>query len=405
MARSAKTRTDKVDPLVPTDAAGPSEPLDDGQVTPLNAVIDIMPEPEMAFELDQSAAPEPEQQPISDPVPPSQPAPTPKVAVQRVGFGPVMLGGILAAVLGYAAAYFGQSTGNPDMTALALAQADQIADLQAQIAALPAPADIAPLSATLALAQSNATDFQSETLIALTAFDARLSELEKAPSADGTLSVTAIAAWEREMEGLRAEISAQEARMQELAADATAHLDQTRSEVATIEQSATEAAVAATARAALSRVQASLESGAPFEAALGDLAAIVTVPDALTALAAKGVPTLLILQTDFPAAARAALAVARNEGLAGEDGGGFASFLRNQFDVRSVTPQDGDTADAILSRAEEGLRQNRLVDAMAEIATLSEVVRAEMSGWIGAAEARIAALAAAEQLSQSLTQN
>ena len=114
---------------------------------------------------------------------------------------------------------------------------------------------------------------------------------------------------------------------------------------------------------------------------------------------------MLALQTDFPDAARAALAVARSEGLAGEDGGGIAAFLRNQFDVRSVTPQEGTTADAILSRAEEDLRQNRLSDALAEVASLPEVVRAEMSGWISAAETRTAALATVEGLSEILTQN
>ena len=207
------------------------------------------------------------------------------------------------------------------------------------------------------------------------------------------------------METLRADVTVQQDRIQQIVDAATLQIDESRVEAATIEQNATEAAAAATARAALSRVQAALESGVPYDAALGDLGSAVAVPDALAALAATGVPTITTLQADFPDAARAALAVARSEGLAGEEGGGLAGFLRNQFDVRSVTPQEGTTADAILSRAEDALSQNHLSDTLAEIATLPEVVRAEMATWTSAAETRAAALAAVEGLSETLSSN
>ena len=83
----------------------------------------------------------------------------------------------------------------------------------------------------------------------------------------------------------------------------------------------------------------------------------------------------------------------------------MASFLRNQFDVRSVAPKEGDGTDAILSRAEATLRQGRLTETLAEVGALPEVARAELSDWIALAEARADALAAAASLSTSLNDN
>ncbi len=362
-----------------------------------------LPEPE--FEQDRLPRPEPLHHGKPDPAPPPTAIPRPELTTHKVGFGPVFFGGIVAAALGYAAAYFGQQPRPADLTPLIVTQTDRITALEAQLSALPAPVDLSPLLARLGEMQGAINARQAEAATALAALETRLSEVERTPNADGTLSETAIVAWEAELQNLRAEVTAQQARMQELADAATAQLDQTRIEAASIEQTATESVAAVTARAALARVQAALDAGTPFDAALADLAAATPVPETLTALATDGVPTMLALQTDFPDAARAALAVARSEGLAGEDGGGIAAFLRNQFDVRSVTPQEGTTADAILSRAEEDLRQNRLSDALAEVASLPEVVRAEMSGWISAAETRTAALATVEGLSEILTQN
>lgn len=413
VARSAKSRTDKTE--TPSTAAAVT---DEAVVLPQAEVAAevepvLVPEPEL--EPDRLPQPEPLQQrgpdpeptlqqtvPVPPKVPPKMP---PTMTVQKVGFAPVVFGGIIAAMLGYAAAYYLLRGQSADLTALIAAQTDRIAGLEAQVAALPAPADLSPVNAALSDLRAGLSGAQAETTTALATLEGRLSELEKAPNADGTLSNTAIAAWEAELQTLRAEIGTEQDRMQQLVDAATSQLDQTRVEAATIEQTATDASAAVIARAALARVQASLDSGTPFEAALGDLAATVAVPDVLTAAATEGVPTMLTLQADFPGAARAALGLARSEGLAGEEGGGIAGFLRNQFDVRSVTPQQGTTVDAILSRAEDDLRQNHLSDALAEVATLPEVVRAEMADWTGAAETRIAALAAVEGLSEILTQN
>ncbi len=405
VARSVKSRTDETETLS-------AAKVPDDQAMAMPDVSDMTPvtEPDLATlpEPDPLPAPEPVQKPEPEPdLPidaPLNPLPPDGQMPQR-SLGPLVLGGIVAAALGYAAAYFGQQGRSADLMTLLSAQTDRIAALETQLAALPAPADLSPLNAALSDVQAALGSGRAETAETLAGLQVRLDALEKAPNADGTLSETAIVAWEAELDALRSEIGAEQARMQGIADAAAAQLDQTRAEAATIEQTATESAVNANTRAALARVQAALDSGSPFEAALGDLSAGVSVPESLAAVAIDGVPTMLTLQTTFPDAARAALAIARSEGLAGEDGGGIAAFLRNQFDVRSVTPQDGATADAILSRAEDALRQNRLSDAIAEVAALPEVVRAEMSGWTAAAETRIAAIAAVEGLSEILTQN
>ena len=139
---------------------------------------------------------------------------------------------------------------------------------------------------------------------------------------------------------------------------------------------------------------------------MGDLEAAIggTAPDALIA-AQDGVPTLAVLQEQFPDVARAALATARSEGVSGEETSGLGAFLRNQFDVRSVQPQDGTSTDAILSRAEAAVREGRLADALAEISGLPEVARAQMSDWLALAEQRAAAIAAVDVLSTSLRGN
>jgi len=196
------------------------------------------------------------------------------------------------------------------------------------------------------------------------------------------------------------------AQIAEMANAAQTELAEARAQAASIEESAASAARNAAARAALARVQTALESGAPIGAALGDLeeAAGEGAPDALIAVQ-DGAPTLASLQDQFPDVARAALATARSEGVSGEETTGFGAFMRNQFDVRSTTPQEGDSADAVLSRAEASVRAGRLSDALAEISALPEVARAEMSDWLAQAEARADAIAAVDMLSTSLSDN
>jgi hypothetical protein len=271
------------------------------------------------------------------------------------------------------------------------AQASEITELRDQIAAVPAP-DLSGVEA----AQAATADAMVAADERITALETRLNDLSNRAGDSGSVST---AAYEAELDALRSE-------MENLRGTAIAELESAREQAAEIENNAEAAARAATGRASLARIQSGMETGAPLGEALDDLAAALQadVPAALTAVR-DGTPTLAALQSDFPALARAALATARAEGVSGEAEGGFASFLRNQFDVRSVAPKDGDGTDAILSRAEATLRHGRLTDALAEVGALPEVARAELSDWIALAEARADALAAAATLSTSLNDN
>jgi hypothetical protein len=198
-------------------------------------------------------------------------------------------------------------------------------------------------------------------------------------------------------------MAAQQAEMARMVEEAGQRLDAAQSTVAEIEQAATANATATLRRAVIASLQAAIDSGEPFDNLVAELGSTgLATPDALAVAAGEGVPTLGALQDSYPEAARAALAAARAEGLAADGGNRFTAFLRSQLDVRSVEPREGDDPDAILSRAEAALQEARLGDAVAEIATLPEVVRAPMTDWVAAAEMRMAAVAALQSLTEAL---
>lgn len=298
---------------------------------------------------------------------------------QQNSFLPLALGGLVAGVIGFAVATFTAPQIDNSLANQVAAQSSTIAGLEQRLADLP-ETDLSGIETALA-----------DLTVRLDEIEARPIGVA-APSGD----VSAVSA---DMEALRAQIA-------EMTDAAQTELAQARAAAASIEENAASAARNSAARAALSRVQTALESGAPIGAALGDLGEATgdTAPDALI-VAQDGVPTLASLQEQFPEAARAALATARSEGVAGEETSGFGAFLRTQFDVRSTAPREGNDADAILSRAEAAVRMGRLSDALAEVSALPEVARAAMSDWLALAETRASAVAAADILSSTLSDN
>jgi hypothetical protein len=162
---------------------------------------------------------------------------------------------------------------------------------------------------------------------------------------------------------------------------------------------------AAVARGALLRVQAALDSGAVFDAALADLAgAGIAVPAAL-ADNAGGVPALSVLQAEFPEAARAALAAAVSQPAGDTLGNRLGSFLRAQTGARALTPRDGDDPDAVLSRAEAALRAGDLDGTLALVDALPPEAQAQMAAWRARADTRSRAAAALAELAATLAQN
>ncbi len=317
---------------------------------------------------------------------------TPKTAApaqpksQGGGFFPLVLGGLLAGVIGFAVASLTTPAADTTLVDQISAQATQISLLEQRFEAAP-QVDLSGIEAA-----------QAELAVQLSDMQARIDELAARPTTTVISEATG--------EGVSAELDALRAQIAEMTNAAQTELEEARAAAASIEENAAAAARNAAARAALSRVQTALESGAPIGAALGDLEAATMQGAPAELLAVQdGVPTLASLQDQFPDVARAALATARAEGVSGEETTGFGAFLRNQLDVRSTTPREGSSADAILSRAEAAVRSGRLSDALAEISALPEVARAEMSDWLAQAEQRADAIAAVDILSTSLSDN
>jgi len=315
----------------------------------------------------------------------------PELEPKKASAMPAIFGGLVAGAIGFGAAYVVLPKADTTLSARVSAQSSEIAGLRDAVAGIP----VTDLSGVEA-AQSAIADQAQAMAGRITDLEARLDDLSARAGGEGSLST---AAYAQELDAVRAE-------MENLRGTAVVELGVARDAAASIAANAEAAALSAAGRAALSRIEGALETGAPMGAALDDLAAAIQadVPVELTAVR-DGVPTLASLQTSFPDYARAALATARREGASGEVEGGLTAFLRNQLDIRSVAPKEGDSADAVLSRAEAALREGRLTDTLAELGALPEVARAELTEWRGLAEARADALSAAATLATSLNDN
>ncbi|UWR33632.1 hypothetical protein K3759_00610 [Sulfitobacter sp. W027] len=331
------------------------------------------------------------------PTPTPTPAPAPKERKRSVFF-PMLLGGAIAAGLGFAASEYDvlgtRAQSAADLQSALEAQQARIADLEARAdepAALPENLpQVDALSAELTSAREELSALQTQ----LAEIDNRLTTVEKQPVSGGENEI-AVAAFEREMEALRASVAEQRSEIESL-------LDNAQS----AEEATAAAAEAARAQTAMTQMNAAISAGRPFETALAELqeAGVEDIPQALSDTAAGGVVTLANLQARYPDAARQALATAR-AAVPEEGEGGFGSFLKRQLGARSVAPRDGTDADAVLSRAEAAVRDGRLTDALAEIDTLPAPAQDAMAEWLADARARQAAKTAADELSQRLTAN
>jgi hypothetical protein len=337
---------------------------------------------------------------------------------KRGGFVPAVLGGVLAALLGFLAAQtdvldavlpdaMKNNKPNEALLALQLAdtqQAEKLAELRAEIAAIDQPdfdaldaqvkavqAEISPMLAEIEAQRTNLKNVE-ERLGTLTA---RVEMLEKRPMTEGA-SDSAIAAYDREMTALRDAIAAQRADVEKMIDDARAKEATARA----LEENAVAATRQAQNQVTVSRLFTALNGGTAYAEILAELASAgVVVPEALNASANDGVGRLAALAESFPTAARASLAAART---GSEKGNGVVGFLQRQLGARSVEPREGDDPDAILSRAEAAVMSGDLPKAIAEIATLPEEARAAMQGWVDVATTRLTALQAADELAQSL---
>ncbi|MGR3502763.1 COG4223 family protein [Pseudaestuariivita sp.] len=361
------------------------------------------------------------------------PAPTPAPQHSSGGFVPALIGGVIAAAIGFGAAYYLYADTDTDLTAQVEAQDARIAELEASLtdvarnAEAAASLDLGPIETRLetlttgladltgsvegglADAASQSADSASQAQAAvgavdtrLTTLDERLTALEKRPIEDN-VSRQAIDAYERELALLQEAIANERGAIEDLLAQQKAEVARIAENASQMEEQAAAEAERAAAREALTRVQLSLDNGTPFDTALADLSDVsdASIPDVLGTAATDGVATLSELQEQFPGAARVALGAARDAGESGEDGG-MLGYLRAQVGARSVEPIEGASADAVLSRVEAAVRVDDFETALAEIEALPPSSRAELEAWETAARARLDAITAAAALAADL---
>ena len=349
------------------------------------------------------------------------PPPTPKTTANRSTIVPAVIGGFLAACLGFLAArsdildpVLPAALKGPDIAAITAKlrdadaqQASSLSALKAEVAAIDQP-DLTPIKAQLTALNAENAALKAELSnreahlrdleARLTPLDTRLTTLEKRPMTDSA-SKAAIAAYDRELAALSAAIATQRADVENLITEARA----TEAEARASEENATIATRHADIQAAMTRLQTTLANGAPYQQVLDEMTgAGINVPDILKMSAGEGVASLSALAAAFPKAARSALTATRAE--AG-DSGGIAGFFQRQLGARSVQPREGDDPDAILSRAEAALGDGRLDQTLKELAGLPDIARDQMANWVERAATRQTALQAANELAQSLNSN
>lgn len=342
------------------------DPQDLGQNETLTAVAEVVPEV---------------------PAPPSPP----KRRGMSVLLG-LVAGGALAAGAGFGLARYVVPEGWPLASTNALEaklaeQSTQLEALKAELtqaatalATLPAEDRVAKLEQALAKVQSAPAAAVDEGR--LTDLESRLAELEARPVGQNAAILAPSAADETAAKARLAEVEAQAAKVQ---ADAEALAKSTM------------------LKAALGKVQTAVDSGQPFAAALAELQTTgQTVPEALQAAAAEGVPSLKSLQQSFPDAARLALDAALRANMGETTTDRLTSFLRTQTGVRSLTPQEGTDPDAVLSRAEAALAADDLATTFTELAALPPEAQAAMTDWVAQAQSRVQALDSLATLAAAL---
>lgn len=347
---------------------------------------------------------------LGEPEPkPDQPK-TAEPSQRRGGFLPLVFGGVISAALGAGATIYAVNQGfmSADTTAsqAALAAQDQeIAALKTSLASLPNPVDPG-LSDRIAALESATPPAIDTTALEqrIAALEQRLTGIESLP-ADGSgtspAAMAAITALQQEVAALKTAGASVSADVQAAADQVQARLAEAQAQAEALKADAQASAAAATHSAAINRIQAALDSGAPYASALAALQG-ADVPAVLTDAAQTGLPTLAALEASFPDAARAALEASLRANMGESWTARVTAFLRTQTGARSLTPRDGTDPDAVLSRAEAALHGGKLADAVAELAALPEVGQAAMKDWVATAtrrlqaEGAVAALSAAE---------
>jgi len=242
--------------------------------------------------------------------------------------------------------------------------------------------------------------------------DGLTTSLGDVASEGGVISaetIATISAYRTRIDGLQASLDDMAAsqgalsqRIDEIGATARRQLTEAETLVTQASQETAQTISATEIKAALTQIESALKSGAAFETPLARIAANTDQPvPAALAAAQNGVQTIEELQTAFIPAAHKAIRAsvsATDTGLLST----FGSFLRSQVATRSLTPQEGNSADAVLSRIEAALLRDDLETVISETRTLPETAKPEMADWLEQVNSRRSVRQGLEQLRNSL---
>jgi hypothetical protein len=159
-------------------------------------------------------------------------------------------------------------------------------------------------------------------------------------------------------------------------------IDEVAAANARIKEEAQSVVGASQAQKAATDIAAALDTGAAFRPALDVLAGVVEddLPT-LQAVADSGVPSLAALKTEFPGLAHEALRASLRAEAEGYTGKALA-FVKSQVATRSLTPQEGNSTDAILSRIEAALATGNLTECLSEAEALNDAARGPLAAWL-----------------------
>ncbi len=274
-------------------------------------------------------------------------------------------------------------------TRLANFQTDSVNPVRSQMTALSD--QVAAADSTAVESRLWALEGRVEGLIAeINGLTSSLGNIAAEGGAISADTAASISAYRTRIDGLQAslnEISSLQGmlsqRIDEVAVTAERQVTEAETLVAEANQQNTQTLTNSEIQTSLSEIASALSTGANFKAPLERIAGNTehSIPAALAA-AQNGVETLEELQSAFVPAAhntiRAAVSNPQNSGLFA----GFGSFLKSQVATRSLTPQAGNSADAVLSRMEAALLRDDLETILAEAENLPDNAYIEMADWL-----------------------
>lgn len=325
---------------------------------------------------EEASEPEPEVAAESAAMPP--PAPPPQPPPRRGGWLPPLIGGVIAAGIGFSVSHFDllDLGSNSNLTA-------DMTTLRAEIASLRQDSTKAEKKAEEALQAASAIPGDISKRMdgfaaQLDAQDKTLAGLGKGGGLGGVPFRSEIPPPDETIirDLVDAEIDkALDARAAKAEAEARAEADAIRA--------------AARRDAAIASLKKALDEGGPYASALKDLPAD-GIPAVLADHAETGLPTQADLANSFPDQARIALKESIHAD-AGQVGERVLSFLRIQTGARSLVPREGNDPDAVLSRVQSQIDKGDLPAALSEISDLPPEGQAALANWIDSAKTRLAA--------------